>query len=223
VRKRGIEEITKKMDNERYICLIGDIIQSDLSKYNEHLNKLPDILGLMNMKLNPLVPFHVFAGDEFQGLLSIGQKFFEYIDFLEYHLYPLRFRMGIGIGLISTALKPSTQTMRGPAFVLARKAIELARKNRNLYYLESDRKLDGLTTILNLMGFIKNKWTKKVVFRRYMLYNQYQSIIRAAEKEKVSKEAVNKMIRHYGIRELRQAIDDIQKIISKVYSRGSTL
>jgi hypothetical protein len=211
------------MDNERYICLLGDIIRSDLSKYSEKLNKLPDILRLMNIKLNPLVPFHVFAGDEFQGLLSIEQKFFEYIDFLEYNLYPLRFRMGIGIGLISTALKSSTQTMRGPAFVLARKAIGLARKNRNLYYLESDQKLDGLTTILNLMGFIKNKWTEKVVFRRYMLYNQYQSIIRVAEKEKVSKEAVNKMIRHYGIRELQQAIDDIQKIISKVYLGRSTL
>ncbi|MCK4836865.1 MAG: hypothetical protein KAT17_09515 [Candidatus Aminicenantes bacterium] len=211
------------MNNKKYICLNGDVIGSNFSKYSEYLNKLPDILKQMNKELNPLVPFQMFAGDEFQGLLQTGQNIFKYIDFLEYHLFPLRFRIGIGIGLISTEIKSSTQTMRGSAFVLARKAIELARKNKSLYYLESDQKLNGIGTILNLMGFIKKRWTEKVVFRRYMLYNHYQSIVRVAEKEKVSKEAVNKMIRNYGIRELQQAIDNIQKMINKVYLDKSTL
>jgi len=209
-------------EKKRYICLTGDVIRSNLSEQIESLNALPNILKQMNNELNPIVPFNVFAGDEFQGLLAISQNIFEYIDFLEYRLFPLRFRTGIGIGFVSTEIKSSTQAMRGSAFVLARKAIETARKNKNLYCLESDQKVNGIDTIINLMGFIKNQWTKKIVFNRYMLYNQYKSAGIVAKKEEVSKTAVNKMIRHYGMRELKQAIKDIQKIINKVYAEGAT-
>lgn len=204
------------MENKnKYICLICDIIRSTFLKNEHQLDTIPEVLEKMNSELKPLVSFQVVSGDEFQGLLRIDQQVFKFINFLEYHLFPLRFRTGIGISTISTDIKTNTRTMRGNVFILARKAINQAHKKKCLYFIESDHEIEGIGTILNLMGFIKNQWKESLVFRRFYLYDKYKSTSKVAELESVSLQAINKVIRNYGMREIQLAIQYIYRAISK--------
>lgn len=201
---------------QQYICLTGDIIGSKNSREVKALNNLQAILKEMNSHLHPLAPMRIASGDEFQGLLSPKQNPFDFIDYLEYRLFPLRFRMGIGIGTIATALHRSTQTMRGPVFEFARQAIEQAKIDNRYYAIKSSANTDLLDAILKLLSYIKGQWTNPMVFRRYFLYHEHETASKVAKLEKVSVVAANKFILKYGFREIRAVTLDFCNSVQSV-------
>lgn len=203
-----------------YICITCDLINSSLSDNSVLIDQLPKILDKINTALKPVVPFSVYAGDEIQGIINEDVKIFEFIDLLEFKLFPLSFRTGIGIGTISTDIKETSQAMRGEAFVFARMALDIAKQKKKKYVLQSNFDDTCLQVILDLLGFIKNQWKELLVFRRYNLYKQYKSISTVAKEENVSKEAVNKTIVRYGIREYQMAVKEINKTIRESTFKG---
>lgn len=204
------------MINSMFICMTGDVILSKEVKNEKVLNSLPEILDGLNEKLSPLIRFQISAGDEFQGLLSIKQNPFDFIDYLEYRLFPIRFRIGIGIGRISTDIQDTTLSMRGPVFEFARKALRQAKSDNRYYAINSAANYNLLDDLLKLISFMKNQWSNEMVFRRYYLYRIYHSAQKVGELEGVSKVAVNKTIKKYGYREIIEITDDIQRALQEL-------
>lgn len=71
------------------------------------------------------LPFERTAGDEFQGLLD------DPVSVLDAMLHLVRdgdWHIGVGAGPVATPLPASTRAARGPAFELARAAVEAAKR-----------------------------------------------------------------------------------------------
>jgi len=63
-------------------------------------------------------------GDEFQAVFSGAQNIWSCIFVIESALHPVRFRFGLGVGGIDTAInRKQSIGMDGPAFHLAREAV----------------------------------------------------------------------------------------------------
>lgn len=118
--------------------------------------------------------FMITLGDEFQGLLLSGNHLMHIIDYIERRLFPMRLRLGIGIGEIHTKIKKHTPFgMDGPAYHIARKMISQL-KSAEHKTLEPPVNIkigiqdnDWLSLLINtnftLLSVIKDSWTESQV------------------------------------------------------------
>ncbi len=147
----------------------------------------------------------MLRGDEFQGLLGLEQDPFPIIDFLEYRLFPFRFRAGMGVGEITVELSQTTHSMRGMAFELARTALHRAKRENRLYAMDCAPPKKAYDALLTLLSFIKMGWKNQMVFRRYHLSRRHGTMDKVAELEGVSKQAIRKTSHAYGFRQVIRA------------------
>src|SRR5665647_1997112 len=110
-----------------YFVIIGDIIDSkkviDRSLLQDKLNS---ILKKINECFEQEIAsnFIITLGDEFQGVLLSSKNLLKIIDLIDFQLYPVKVRFGIGIGTISTKInKEMSLGADGPAYYNARKMI----------------------------------------------------------------------------------------------------
>ena len=116
---------------EAFVALIADVVKS---------SEIPDRLSFQsflevaiqraNARFRSVVTsrFVVTLGDEFQALLSGPEALFEIVDLFEANLPGVQLRYGIGLGRLSTALKPDAVGMDGPCFHMARDAVTQAKR-----------------------------------------------------------------------------------------------
>ena len=88
-----------------YIAIIGDIKESrKINDRNNVQNKLKAVLIKINQKYESAISakFTITLGDEFQGLLCVGENVIDIIEEIRREMSPVQIRFGIGVGEINT-------------------------------------------------------------------------------------------------------------------------
>ena len=120
-----------------YCALIGDMIGSQsLENRNIKQRKYVEVFKEINEKFSShiVADFKVRDGDGFHGLLNTPENIMQIILMIRLALVPAQIRIGIGFGDITTEIrKAETQEIDGPAFIIARRAMDFAREQEKKY------------------------------------------------------------------------------------------
>lgn len=201
--------------DKKYIVITGDIIKSRELDTADLLESIPEFLNQINIKYNPISHFRIAAGDEIQGLIEPSSSPICLLLDLSGVFYPLQIKFGIGYGSISTDIKQDVGQMRGNAFESARTALNALRNNRVLFRLEGQHpSLNSINTILMLFSRILVSWDERV-YRRYHLYSEYGSVLKVAEEDNVSAEAINKHLNTHAVREVIETVNFLDSLLSE--------
>jgi hypothetical protein len=88
-------------------------------------DRVPEALTRLGREFRPVVPFERTVGDELQGVLDdpadVVAAVLELVRWDEWYV-------GVGAGPVEEPLPVSTREGRGPAFVMAREAVERAKR-----------------------------------------------------------------------------------------------
>jgi len=155
----------------RYIALIGDIINSrKLQKRDQVQLKLQAVLEKINSRYKQYIvsKFVITIGDELQGLLVPGAPVCQVTAELLEEMYPVKLRFGLGHGELATRHINTEMAlgMDGPAFYLAREAVEAAHESKGYSIVLrsaflSDQVVDQINVTLGLLCVIRNLWNDK--------------------------------------------------------------
>jgi hypothetical protein len=153
-----------------------------------------------------VAPFSLTGGDEFQGALRPEAELFGFVRRLQGDLYPVELRFGVGVGGLSTDVRPRSQEMDGEAFVRSREALEAAGKNRSeIWFCTPSERFDlAANTVCRLMTAIRSDWTE-LQHRRARRKREGWTDARIAEAEDVSPQAISRSLRRAHYEALRQA------------------
>lgn len=180
-----------------YYAIIGDLVASRHYENRFKLQEnLKNILDEINREYSDEIGanFLITLGDEFQGLLIQPLHLFPIVDKIRFSMYPVKIRIGIGIGDINTQIdRRQAIGADGPAYHYARKVIEEIRKNeisqqRRLQYIkivskEKEEYLDLINSNLGLCSCLENSWTEK----------QFETIALILNKQITQKEAAKRI------------------------------
>ncbi|MFW5882815.1 MAG: SatD family protein [Verrucomicrobiota bacterium] len=98
-----------------------------------------------------LSPYTITLGDEFQAVLSRGTGLFGDCLRIQEMLYPECFRIGLGVGEISTPInRKAALEMDGEAFYKAREAIDALKRSGERVHLACSAPADWLNTFASL-------------------------------------------------------------------------
>lgn len=217
-----------------YYAIIGDMVHSKkIGDRNKTQNMLNNLLDHINQEFHDQIAsnFIITLGDEFQGLLSSAENILHIIDFIQFNLYPVRFRFGIGIGTIDTEINKNMAIgSDGPAYHYARNMVEeikLLEKGKmygstNILF-QSKENHDIISLVnsnLQLCSFLERNWTVKQrqLLFEMMLKNQNQK--EAAEKLGIVQSSVQRRLKAAGYYDYLYARTTITTILAKmVYQR----
>ncbi|MFW6159361.1 MAG: SatD family protein [Planctomycetota bacterium] len=161
-----------------------------------------------------VAPFSLSGGDEFQAALKPDAELFGLIRRLQAELFPVELRFGIGIGGVSTDVRPRSQEMDGEAFARSREAMEAAKQNRSeVWFRTASESFDlAANTICRLMTAIRSDWSE-VQHRRLRKKLDGWTNEEIAEAESVSPQAVSRslLVGHYdAVREAEANLEELR-------------
>lgn len=198
--------------NDLYLALIGDIVESRKIKERENVQRqLQHILDGINCRYCDYIvsKFVITVGDELQGLLLPQAPVYRIISTILEKLYPVKLRFGLGFGFLSTGIinKEMAIGMDGPAFYLAREAVNRAHRCKGYAIafrsdvIPSSDEAD-INTYLGLLAVIRNLWNNKflqiVEFLRMDLKQ-----VEIANKMQVSQPYISELIKQAHWREVK--------------------
>lgn len=124
--------------------------------------KLLKILNKVNTANTSIVsPYTLTLGDEFQAVYNKPSNLFRDLIFIEKNLYPVKIRLSIAIGSITTSLnKKQAIGMDGPVFHIARDKINELKKSSYRYVIstDDDKDLELYNSILKLISKNIDTW-----------------------------------------------------------------
>lgn len=209
-----------------YVAIIGDIVGSrKIKNRNELQNRLNSILKEINNEYSHVIAadFLITLGDEFQGLLESSEYLFEIVDKIRFSMYPVKLRVGVGIGTIDTeVVRHMAIGADGPAFHYARKMMEELHMNEasqqsrmmNLkLWMNGDEDLINLVNSnLSLCSCLENGWTEKQIEAVSSILYQDITQRELAGKLGISPSSVQRRLNsahYYDYRSAREIITEI--------------
>ena len=143
-----------------FAVITGDVIDSKMNP--DYLETLKERLALIHTP-GLYTPFRVSRGDEMQAVSDNLSLLPTIIRNLRYNCRPLDVRLGIGIGMINNP-QPGQNSwdMNGPAFVLARGALDSIKKSKvpETVLASEDLFFDRMFNLVySLIDTIMNGWT----------------------------------------------------------------
>lgn len=168
-------------------------IQEELIAHTEQINT--------RFKVAIAAQCIVTHGDEAQCLVHLSHSGYvlDIFEYLTTSMPTVHFRCGIGLGTLSTNLQPTAIGMDGEAWLNAKRAIDLARKQRQYIQFsgfDSDLQ-ESLNALANLLFFICSRWSyQQHEVIRLVDSGLSQSVI--AERLNVSEAAVSKRLSAAG-------------------------
>jgi SatD family (SatD) len=168
------------MAERRHAVLIADVVGSRARRnlravLGERLEKASR--AQLSERLIRL-PYAITAGDEFQTIAWSCERLPELIFDLRARMWPLRLRMGIGIGTVPGKLQRPVNRMGGEAFELARIALERVKSGAGnkfkvlTRFASSDAVFDSTANLIYalqdtlLQKITEKQWETIAVFRR---------------------------------------------------------
>jgi len=114
------------MKQSRYAVLIADVVGSRTRRnLRAVLGQRLETASRTHLRGKYIrLPYAITAGDEFQTIVRSYARLPELIFDLRERLWPLRLRMGIGIGRVPGRLRGPVNRLGGEAFQFARTALE---------------------------------------------------------------------------------------------------
>lgn len=184
-----------------YVAVIGDMVQSRLLTGSARAAaqvRFTALVAALNRKFRNDIAskFVITIGDEFQGLLCETHTIPELVWAVEDYK-PRNIRLGIGLGVLHTRLRPQALNIDGPALHWAREAITRARRERMLGgvfagFGEHDEVLLGFAQVLR---HLRANWTdrqREVVTLLRQGHNQTEAAVRLGiSRQAVSERAVS--------------------------------
>jgi hypothetical protein len=223
--------MTPVFDNTPYIALIADIIDSkEIDNRSLAQKKLEASLNALNERDSADIAsnFTITLGDEFQGLLHGGANVMRMIEQIEWDMYQVRFRFGIGIGEITTDINhESAIGSDGPAYYRAREAIEALKKNkRKKQSGEADIRIEAgeanqhsvvlLNSILSLMTVIKYSWSDRQREIIWAMMKSGESQTETARCMGITQPSVQKNLANGNYYAYRRAMKTIETALKEV-------
>lgn len=217
-----------------YIAVIGDIKNSKkLEERNEIQHKLNNVLNRVNREYESSIAakFMITLGDEFQGLLYSGKNVVDIIEEIQWDMYPLNIRFGVGFGTIATDINPEMAIgADGPAYHKAREAIQQLKTNEQKTRIQvSDIRIGieddnhsismMLNTILTLMAMIRRNWSERqreIIFR---IEKYKESQTECAKHLEITQSSVQRGLKngnYYAYREAKETVQNIFKEIGEI-------
>jgi hypothetical protein len=206
--------------NETYAVLTADIVDS---------RKVKDFPSARDRRLRPLAqmhtkghlilsPYAVTAWDEFEGILSDLNYIPDILLDLRRHFYPMRLRIGIGIGVVSNPKRaPVNLFAGGIAFERARAAIKRLnseRSTRSTLILSDDDEFDE---IANGIYQLSDALLDRVTAKQWIAINARLGEARqdaTAKKLGLNKSLVSRLLRRGSYSELTVTKKLVKTIIA---------
>ena len=214
-----------------YIALIADIKNSRKIDNREVFQKeFIDVIKKINEYFaNSIVSkFTVTMGDEFQGLINNPSIVIDIITYLRLNLKSVEFRYGVGIGgLITDVDKNIAIGSDGPAYYMARDAINSVKKNENSnkkaktdIMIYSEEPLKDLPYINLLLKNNYYLYTKMSAHQReivnYFILNSNKKEKDFIDKLNVSQQSINKSLHSAGYYYYKENCDFIKIMMEKI-------
>lgn len=183
--------------SDQRLALIGDIVASrKLENRGEVQQKLSAVLERLNQETQPLSPYTITLGDEFQTVYRDADAVFRDAIWVLATLAPVRVRFSIGVGTLSTPINRRLALgMDGPAFYRARDGIEQLKETGSLLdvFLPDDHHIPLMHQALNLFSGVCRRWRPA---RFSMLAGLYDGmrVVDIARRLGMSEQAVYKNI-----------------------------
>ncbi|HEY0702960.1 MAG TPA: SatD family protein, partial [Candidatus Acidoferrales bacterium] len=123
------------MMKKRHAVLLADIVESSKKRnLRATLGKRVELAAREHRAKRWIeLPYAITAGDEFQAILGKGASIPEMIFDLRVKFWPLRLRIGIGVGRLTEKIQRPVNRMGGEAFQRARRAIESIKEEHPKY------------------------------------------------------------------------------------------
>lgn len=162
-----------------YYAIIGDIIDSRKASDRDALQKnLKQIISNLNQSLSTFLasPLVLTEGDSFQGLFQYSFPLVYLISEFRNELYPYKIRFGVGVGELATQLNPENSLENdGPAYHLARNAIEYVKKQKYTGFAVCIR------TGQNKLDFILNAFCREMNVHAENWSSTQEKCVRASQ------------------------------------------
>lgn len=229
-----VEEGNMRLFYSPYIAIIGDIKESrKLKNRNNVQNKLKAVLSKINQKYESVISakFTITLGDEFQGLLCVGENVIDIIEEIRREMSPVQIRFGIGVGEITTDINSDMALgADGPGYYKAREAIEMLKRNEQKsktqasdirIEIEDDRSsvTAMLNTIFSLMAVIQNNWSDRQREIIWEFDKNKGSQSECAERMKISQSSVQRSLvngNYYAYKEAKNTVNSVLREIGEV-------
>lgn len=211
-----------------YLAIIGDLVRSkhlSASDRRQVQQKLKDCLTLINhdYKASLASDFLITLGDEFQGLLKQGEPALEIIERIRSCLAEQKLRFGLGIGSIFTPIEATSIGADGPAYHLARQALETiktrmrksgqAQMSIRLAHERTDVSI--INSLFSQLYYQEQGWTNKqqlVVWRMRTAQSQQE----LAKELKVSQPYINQVLQSTGYYTYRESLQTLSQALAEL-------
>ncbi len=203
--------------SQNYFAVIGDIVDSRKIENREEVqNKVKSVLDNINKTYSQSIKskFLITLGDEFQGLLlphsPVNKIMSEILD----DLYPVEFRFGLGFGEITTEISEYALGMDGPAFYLARQAVEESEKEKGASVVfkanvMDELKIRNINVMFNSLFIIRRLWSDQFKSNlKFIRKNQTQNEL--AKELGVYQSTVSNLLNKnqwYSVKKVEKEID----------------
>ena len=168
------------MKQSRYAVLIADVVESRTRRnLRAVLGQRLEMASRTHLRGKYIrLPYAITAGDEFQTIVRSYARLPELIFDLRERLWPLRLRMGIGIGRVPARLRGPVNRLGGEAFQFARTALEGVKKGEGnkfkvlTRFKTKDGAFDSTANLIYalqdtlLLKITEKQWQTIAVFRK---------------------------------------------------------
>lgn len=213
------------MSNQRYICVIADIVKSrgisdvkrgELQKTLEHC-----LSNLNRVKTGLVSPYTITLGDEFQVVLSDGNRLFADFWLIQSAVFPIKIRFSIGTGRLNTEINKSQALgMDGPAFHAARAGMDdLKKKGAYLKWTLDEQKHHWVNPTLELISHTSANWKlNRLLLINKMLLGETK-VERIAKELGMTKIAVYKNIQFGALKTIVTLFGEISAAVNATIKR----
>ncbi|RMG67745.1 MAG: hypothetical protein D6715_04025 [Calditrichaeota bacterium] len=209
---------------QNYVVLIGDISGSrqltGRNRYQSQLYVKSAIVQINEQFRGQLeAPLTISKGDEFQGLLTQLQPALEIMLYMEKLTFPVPLRFGIGVGPVYKMGGSLPIEMDGPAFHRANAALNLAKKKKVAYRIETPWPEEDqiLNVVFRLMSAIKSRWNERH-FRLFWAYKEFGTYREVAQLEGITPQAVCDALKNCRALDVRAAEEDLLAYLSNRFT-----
>jgi len=204
-----------------WAVLIADVVESrarpDLRRQLAGKLRIANKAHLHEKRIK--LPYAVTAGDEFQTIAARLEEIPGLVLDLRRRFRPLPLRIGIGIGQVSDGLRPPVNQLAGPAFQLARRAIEDIKTGRahkfevQTAFRSIDDRFDSAANLVYglhdtlIRGISEEQW------RTIDAYLAKGRVDRAAKAAGISGSTASRNLRRAHFWQIEETIAGVQKIV----------
>lgn len=208
-----------------YISIVGEVVDT-----KEHTKELNEALREMNRKYEATMKakFMATINHEFQGIVCKGDSLLPILFDLKNRLYPLRVRIGIGIGEIEEeSLSEWSITVKGAGYEKAREALEdlrMRKKRKQVGHADvraamcedSSERMNLINTILMLLTTIEDGWSDRQREIISLMMRRKEKQTDVAKKLGITQSTVQKSLTAGNYYVYEEAFQALNRVFSEI-------